>query len=201
MLYYSILLLTITVILIKTGLNETPGGTDVPKFISWVPTEPEYVTLFFELAPVSSSDIVYDLGSGDGRLLFAALEKGAGRCIGIDIDPERVNASREEAKNKSLDDKLTFIEGDVMEQDLSAASVILCYLFTTASAALRPKFENELRPGTRVVVESFPVPGWKPVKIQEINGRSFHLYVMPPERTENYDSSLDESSHEYDGYW
>ena len=62
----------------------------MPKFISWIPTPYEQIDPFFELAPVSSSDIVYDLGSGDGRLLFAALEKGAGKCIGIDIDPERV---------------------------------------------------------------------------------------------------------------
>lgn len=190
-----------TLIVIKASLNEIRGGTKVPKFISWVPTEPEYITLFFELAPVSSSDIIYDLGSGDGRLLFAALEQGAGKCVGIDIDSERVNASREAAKNKGLDNNITFIEGDVMEQDLSTASVILCYLFTTASAALRPKLENELRPGTRVVVESFPVPGWKPVKIKEINGRSFHLYIMPPEKTENYESSIADSSNEYDGYW
>ena len=129
----------------------------MPKFISWVPTANEYMDAFFELAPVSSSDIIYDLGSGDGRLLFAALEKGAGKCVGIDIDPERVNASREIAKNKSLDEKLTFIEGDVMEQNLSAATIILCYLLTSASVALRPKFENELKSGTRVVMESFPV--------------------------------------------
>ena len=157
----------------------------MPKFIGWIPTPSEYIDPFFELAPVSSSDIVYDLGSGDGRLLFAALEKGAGKCIGIDIDPERVNVSREAAKNNGVDDKLTFIEADVMEQDLSEASVILCYLLSSASAALRPKFENELKPGTRVVMESFPVPGWKPAKTEETNNKSYYLYIMPPEKTEN----------------
>ena len=174
----------------------------MPKFVSWVPTASEYMDAFFELAPISSSDIIYDLGSGDGRLLFAALQKGAGKCIGIDIDPERVNASREIAKNKGLDGKLTFIEGDVLEQNLSAASIILCYLFTNASAALRPKFENELRSGTRVVMESFPVPGWKPAKTKEIDGRSFYLYIMPPERTEDYYTAFTDTDYENDwSYW
>ena len=174
----------------------------MPKFVSWVPTSSECMDAFFELAPVSSSDIIYDLGSGDGRLLFAALEKGAGKCIGIDIDPEQVSASRETAKNKGLGEKLTFIEGDVMGQDLSAASIILCYILGSASAALRPKFENELKSGTRVVMESFPVPGWKPAKTKEINGRSFYLYIMPPEKTEDYESVLPDTAYEYEWfYW
>ena len=66
----------------------------MPKFIGWVPTQPEYFDSFFELTPVTSADIVFDLGSGDGRLLFAAAERGAGKCIGIDIDPERINAAK-----------------------------------------------------------------------------------------------------------
>ena len=174
----------------------------MPKFVKWVPTPSEYIEPFFELAPVSPSDIIYDLGSGDGRLLFAALEKGAGKCIGIEIDPEYVNASRETAKNKGLGEKLTFIEGDVMGQDLSAASIILCYILGSASAALRPKFENELKSGTRVVMERFPVPGWKPAKTKEINGRSFYLYIMPPEKTEDYESVLPDTAYEYEWfYW
>lgn len=153
----------------------------MPKFIDWVPTQPDCISPFFELAPVSSSDVVYDLGSGDGRLLFAALEKGAGKCVGIDIDPARVSEAREIASSKGLDDRVTFIEADVIEYDLSAASVILCYLLTSAAAALRPKFENELKPGTRIVMESFPVPGWVPAKIKEAGGRTFYYYTMPPE--------------------
>jgi predicted RNA methylase len=155
----------------------------MPKFIQWVPTQPEFINNLFELCPVSSSDVVYDLGSGDGRLLFSAIEKGAGRCVGIDIDPERVNVSREEAKSKGVDSKVTFIEADVMDVDLSEASVILCYLYFTASTALRPKFERELKPGTRIVIESFPIHGWKPVKESVNNIRSFYFYTMPPEKT------------------
>jgi SAM-dependent methyltransferase len=158
----------------------------VPKYISWIPTQPEYIDTFFELCPISSSDVVYDLGSGDGRLLFAAVEKGAMKCVGIDIDPDQIKTANETAKYLKLENKVTFIEEDVMAVDLSEATVVLCYLLSTASADLKPKFEKELKPGTRVVMESFPVMNWKPVRVIDDNGRIFYLYTMPPEETEDY---------------
>ncbi|HEY94306.1 MAG TPA: methyltransferase domain-containing protein [Dehalococcoidia bacterium] len=154
----------------------------MPKFVLWVPTMSEFINGFFELAPVSSSDVVYDLGSGDGRLLFAALEKGAGKCVGIDIDSKKVNEARELAREKGLDSKVTFIEGDFLDHDLSEATVILCYLFPEALRALRPKFELELKPGTRIVSEVFTVPKWKEAKVREVNRKNFNLYIMPPEK-------------------
>lgn len=158
----------------------------MPKYISWIPTQPEYIDSFFELCPVSVSDVVYDLGSGDGRLLFAAVEKGATKCIGIDIDPDLVKTSREAANYLGIDNKVTFIESDVMAVDLSEATVVFCYLLSTASAELKPKFEKELKSGTRVVMESFPVLNWKPVKVIDDNGRIFYFYIMPAEETEDY---------------
>ena len=154
----------------------------MPKFVLWVPTMSEFIEGFFELAPVSSSDIVYDLGSGDGRLIFAALENGAGRCVGIDIDSKKVNEARELARQKGLDNKVTFIESDFLDVDLSEATVILCYLFPEALRALRPKFERELQPGTRIVSEVFTVPKWKENEVKEVNRKNFNLYVMPPEK-------------------
>jgi predicted RNA methylase len=127
-------------------------------FIAWVPTPFEHIDPFFELAPVSASDVVYDLGSGDGRLLFAALEKGAGKAVGVELNPDHVQTARTKANEKGLQDKITILNTDVMDVNLSEASVVFCYLFTTASAALKPKFEAELKPSTRVVMESFPVP-------------------------------------------
>jgi len=174
----------------------------MPKFVKWVPTPSVFIEPFFELAPVSASDIVFDLGSGDGRLLFAALGKGAGKCVGIEIDPDCVKDSREAVRSKGLDEKITFIEGDVMAQDISPASIILFYLLGSGCAALRPKFEKELKAGTRIVAESFPVPGWKPAETKEILGRNFYLYIMPPEKTEDYESAVLETAYEYDWfYW
>src|SRR4030042_5156614 len=100
----------------------------MPKFVKWVPTPPQLIDTFFELAPVTADDVVYDLGCGDGRLLFSALERGAGRCVGIDIDPDCVSTAREEAKKRGLDQEGAFIESDVLEQDFSKATVIFVYL-------------------------------------------------------------------------
>ena len=156
----------------------------MPSFISFIPTLVEDTDRFFELAPVSLTDVVYDLGSGDGRLLFTALEKGAGRAVGVDLDAALVNTARETAKEKGVEDRITFLVDDVMDVNLADATLVLCYLCSRASEALKPKFEAELKPGTRVVMETFPVPGWKPVRTIEKDYRHFYLYVMPPELTD-----------------
>lgn len=172
----------------------------MPKFVDWTPTQSEHIDAFFELAPLSSSDVVYDLGAGDGRLVFAALERGAGKCVGLEIDPDMVEMARELAKKKELEGKVTFIEADVTTVDLSLASVILCYLWPTASAALRKKFEKELKPGTKIIMETFPVRQWKAAKIIQKAGANFYLYVMPPER----DADVSEEPYFepfYEEYW
>jgi len=150
-------------------------------FISWVPTPWDDINTFFELAPVTAGDVVYDLGCGDGRLLLAAVEKGAGRAVGIELDAGHAQEARDAAQSKGLADRVRIIESDVMDADLSGATVVVCYLFTTASKALKPKFEAELRPGTRVVMESFPVHGWKAATTKMHGYKTFYLYHMPPE--------------------
>ena len=154
-------------------------------FVSFIPTQLEEVEYFFELAPVSAPDVVYDLGSGDGRLLFAAMEGGAGKAVGIDLNIARVEEATELARKKGLSDRVTFVHADIMDRDLSGATVVLCYLFSTASTALKPKFEAELKPGTRVVMESFPIHGWKPLGVKKLVQRTFYLYRMPAEK-DNY---------------
>ncbi len=154
-------------------------------FISWVPTPWDDIDTFFEMAPVTATDVVYDLGCGDGRLLMAAINKGAGRAVGVELDPVHAKEARDAVQSKGLSDRIHIIESDVMDADLSPATLIVCYLFTTASKALKPKFEAELKPGTRVVMESFPVHGWKSVNTQMHGYKTFYLYRMPPDKTEN----------------
>lgn len=156
-------------------------------FISFIPTAMDEVGIFYDMAPVSSSDVVYDLGSGDGRLLFAALERGASRVVGIELNPDHAAEAAETARKRGLSDRAAFVNADIMETDLSGATIIVCYLFSTASTALKPKFEAELKPGTRVVMESFPVHGWKPLKIKKLAHRTFYLYQMPPEMEPRFD--------------
>ena len=164
----------------------------MPSFINFIPTPYEDVDVFFDLVSLSSSDVVYDLGSGDGRLLFAALDYGAGKVIGIDLDRERIGEAREIARNKGLDDKVTFLEADVMEVSLTDASVILCYLSISASTALKPKFESELKAGTRIIMESFPIPNWKPDRTFDRGYKRFYLYTMPPEFSDEYPEIYDD---------
>lgn len=158
----------------------------MPYFISYIPTEPELIDGFFELAPVSSTDVVYDLGCGDGRLLFAAIEHGAGQAVGIDIDRSLISRCTAEAKKRGLENKVTFINKDLMDVDLSQATVIFCYLIGSAEWLLKPKFVSELRSGARIVTEMFPIPNWKPNRTyadQRWSGsryREFFLYIMPP---------------------
>ncbi len=166
-------------------------------FISFIPTPYEDIDPFFLLAPVSADDVVYDLGCGDGRLLFAALERGAGRAVGIELDPAPLLKARAKAKELGLEDRISFTQGDVMEVDLSLASVVLCYLITAASAALKPKLEAELKPGARVVMEAFPVHGWKVAETWEVPYKTFYLYRMPPEAETDGEGKYQGPGYEY----
>jgi SAM-dependent methyltransferase len=175
-------------------------------FVSFIPTQIDHVEAFFELAPLTRSDIVYDLGSGDGRLLFTAVEKGAGRAVGIELNPDLVLKAASRAKSTGLQDRIMFLEADVTDINLGNASVVLCYLSISGSAALKVKLESELRPGSRVVMEMFPVPGWKPERTIFREGKPFYLYNMPPEAkeaSESRDPLLDylnyHSSHKQEG--
>ena len=155
-------------------------------FISFIPTPFEDIDTFFKLAPISHIDIVYDLGSGDGRLLFSALEKGAGKIVGVELDSALAREARKTAVEKGVEERATFLEADVMDVNLTDATIVLCYLFPSASVALKPKFEAELKPGTRVVMESFPIEGWKPVQTEMRGYKTFYLYVMPPGKVERH---------------
>ena len=150
-------------------------------FIGFIPTPIEQIEGFFDLVSLSVSDVVYDLGSGDGRLLFAALERGAGKVVGVELNAELVRESAEAAKSKGFKNRVTFFEADLMDVKLTEASVVFCYLSVKASPALKLKFCDELRPGAKVIMEMYPVPGWKPARTANREGKRFYLYNMPPE--------------------
>ena len=119
--------------------------------------------------------------------MFAALQKAEGKAIGVELDLGHVREAREAAKKKGLDSRVAFLHADVMDGNVSDATLVFCYLFTTASTALKPKFVSELKPGTRIVTESFPVHGWKPIKTEYHGLKKFYLYQMPPEIKNKYE--------------
>jgi 16S rRNA A1518/A1519 N6-dimethyltransferase RsmA/KsgA/DIM1 with predicted DNA glycosylase/AP lyase activity len=114
-------------------------------------------------AGVTALDVVYDLGSGDGRIVFAAARRGA-RAVGVEIDAKLVQDSRDRAFATGVGDRTTFVWRDVLKTDLGPATVITLYLFPELNAKLATKFLAELRPGTRIVSHRFPVADWTPIR-------------------------------------
>ena len=148
--------------------------------VIFVPTGYEVVTQMLKLAAVTSRDIVYDLGCGDGRFVVTAARQFGARGVGIDIDPERIKEARELAKRTGTEDKVRFIEGDLFEADISEATVVTLYLLTKLNLKLRPKLMKELKPGTRIVSHAFDMGDWTPEKTESVGSSSIYLWRIPP---------------------
>jgi precorrin-6B methylase 2 len=145
--------------------------------IHFSPTPPAVVSAMLEGVGVKAGDVVVDLGSGDGRIVIAAAERGA-RAIGIDIDPVRVLEARLNAAAAGLADTVTFIEGNLFEADLSQATVVTMYLSPSVNLRLRSKLLRELRPGTRVVSHQFGIEGWPPEREISVEGRTVYFWTV-----------------------
>lgn len=164
----------------RTPAAPVPVKPDVP----YVPTPESVVMEMLQLGNVTKDDVVYDLGSGDGRLVINAVQKfGAKKGIGIEINPGLVNRSTANAKAAGVSDRATFFQQDLFETDLREASVVTLYLLPKINLRLRPKLFKELKPGSRVVSHSFGMGDWKPDRtiLVKDNGRprSLYLWMMP----------------------
>jgi SAM-dependent methyltransferase len=138
------------------------------KDVVWVPTPPELVEKMLDIAKVTPQDFVIDLGSGDGRNVIAAAKRGA-RALGVEYNPKMVELSRKNAATAGVTDKATFVEGDMYEADISKASVMALFLLPSNMLQLRQKFLN-LRPGSRIVSNTFGIEGWNPDETVTIEG-------------------------------
>ena len=149
----------------------------------WVPTSPELVEKMLDMARVTADDFVVDLGSGDGRMVIAAAKRGA-RALGVEFNPEMVKLAQQLAKEAGVSDRATFVQGDMFEADISKATVLALFLLPDNLKQLEPKF-RALAPGTRIVVNSFGVPGWTPEATEVLTGDcaswcTAMLYRVPP---------------------
>lgn len=151
----------------------------VARDVPYVPTPEPVVEKMLELAKVGPNDLVYDLGSGDGRIVIAAAKKHGARGIGVDIDPERVREARENAKAAGVTDRVQFREGDLFKMDLSGATVVTLYLLPDVNMKLRPKLLKELKPGTRIVSHSFDMGDWAPEQKVQVEGRTIYYWTIP----------------------
>lgn len=141
----------------------------------WVPTGKKTVQSMLEIANVGAGDVVFDLGSGDGRIIFAAARKGA-KAIGIDINPLWIFWCRMMSLFYSFKDNVKFLHGNFFDHDLSNASVITMYLLQETNERIQNKLDSELEIGARVVSHVFTFPGWTPIR--EDKKTNIRLYVI-----------------------
>jgi len=144
------------------------GREDAPDLAPFVKTPMVVVERMLEFAQVDGSDIVYDLGCGDGRINIAAAKDYGARGVGIDIDPQRIQESEAGAIEAGVESLVEFLVGDAMKLDVSEATVVALYLLPESNALLRPKFEKELKPGTIVVTHNYNIPGWEDREIDTV---------------------------------
>ncbi len=156
-----------------------PPALRAPDVI-YVPTPHEVVEAMLRLAKVGPNDVVFDLGSGDGRIPIAAVQKfNARKAVGIDINPERIKEAQANHAAAGVGDKVTFILGDMFEQNISEATVVTLYLLPSLNVKLMPKFKAELKPGTRIVSQSFDMMGqWEPEETINVDGRPVYLWTI-----------------------
>jgi len=151
--------------------------------IHYVPTPQELVDVMLGMANIGKDDIVYDLGSGDGRLVITAAKKYGASGIGIDIDPERIGEARENAKKAGVEDKVRFLEQDLFKSDFHDATVVTLYLLEELNLRLRPHIFAQVKPGTRVVSHAFTMGDWEPDAERTIKkeGENYDAYywVVP----------------------
>jgi SAM-dependent methyltransferase len=157
--------------------------------VAYVPTTNDAVEAMLTLADVTSSDTVFDLGCGDGRIVIAAAKQRGARGVGIDIDPVRVSESRANAKKAGVEKRIRFEENDVFEADIHEATVVTLFLLPELNLKLLPKLLRDLKPGTRIVSNTFDMGDWQPAKEVTVGdpdetGHPFShrlfLWIVPP---------------------
>lgn len=138
-----------------------PGENLAP----YIPTPQILVERMLEVARVRPADMVYDLGSGDGRIVIAAAQKFGARAVGVELDPALCRRAEERIKALGLGDRITVMHTSALHVDLTPATVVTLYLLTGSNEKLRPNMEKDLRAGARVVSNDYPIQGWKPVEM------------------------------------
>lgn len=147
--------------------------------VIYVPTPQEVVDAMLTVAKVTKNDLVYDLGTGDGRIPVTAAKKYGARGVGIDIDPQRIKEANENVQTNGVGDRVRIIQGDLFETNISEATVVTLYLLPSLNQKLMPKLMKELKPGTRIVSHAFDMGEWKPEQELDVNGRKVYYWTIP----------------------
>ncbi len=155
---------------------QTAPALDVP----YVPTPEPVVNAMLKLAQVKRGDVLYDLGSGDGRIVIAAAKRYGVRGTGVDIDPRRIDEANANARKAGVAGRVRFVNQDLFAIDFSEATVVTLYLLPRINLQLRPKLLAELRPGTRIVSHGFDMGDWRPERVVEVGSSTIYLWIVPP---------------------
>lgn len=169
--------------LFPTGVvsqSQLDGKEKIKLDVPYEPSSEEVVKAMLEIAKVDRNDFVYDLGCGDGRIVITAAQKAGARGVGIDLDPERVKESLENARKANVTDRVEFFQQDLFQTDISKATVVMLYLWPEVNLKLRPKLLRELKPGTRVVSHSHDMGDWETeLTVTASEGHRVHFWVIP----------------------
>lgn len=174
-----------------TPVQNQPA-TEAPS-VPYVPTPQNVVNQMLELAQVSGDDVLYDLGSGDGRIPITAAQKyNVRRGTGVELDPELVEESRANAESAGVSDRVEFLQQDLFQTDLSEATVVTLYLLPDVNLELRSKLLRELEPGTRIVSHDFDMGEWQPEQVINVQSdtrqHTLYYWVVPEEIPDNISS-------------
>jgi SAM-dependent methyltransferase len=150
--------------------------------VIFVSTPPDVVDAMLKELEVKSTDIVYDLGSGDGRILITAAQRYGARGVGIEIDPALIKTAEENARKAGVADKVRFMEADLFEADIREATVVTLYLLEDLNVRLRPKLLRDLKPGTRIASHRFRMGDWQPEKALSVGDRAVYFWTVPGKR-------------------
>jgi len=150
-----------------------------------IPSPPDVVEAMLALAEVKESDVVYDLGSGDGRIVIAAAQKFGARGVGVEFNPELVKLAEESAAKAGVANRVRFLQQDFFQVDLGQATVVTLFLLSAVNLKLRAKLLSELRPGARIVSNTFDMGDWRHDKETSVRGVRLLLWVVPEARTDD----------------
>ena len=155
--------------------------------VIYVPTPPEVVDAMLKVAKVRQGDVLYDLGSGDGRIPITAAQKfNVARATGIEINPERIQEAEQNLKTSGVSDRVRFRNEDLFEANFSDATVVTLYLLPALNVKLLTKLLKELKPGTHIVSHAFAMGDWKPELTLEVGGRAVYFWTIPAKGTPAY---------------
>jgi SAM-dependent methyltransferase len=180
--------LTIALLIASTAVSSFAQklGASWENLAPYIPTPDGVVVRMLEAGHVKPDDVVYDLGSGDGRIVIAAVQKFGARAVGVEIMPDLCRKANDRIKSLGIEDRARIMEESLFRVDLSPATVVTMFFLTSSNERLKPNLEKYLKPGARVVSNEFPIRGWKPAEVVHVKSgamdHSIYVYQIGKQR-------------------